>query len=94
VVVFGLLLVAAARTTPSVSLALVGAFALFHGYAHAVAMPQMAPAFTYWLGLLIATAVLQLSGIALGSEFGGARSRKLLRWGGAAIACGGMLLFA
>jgi len=94
VVVLGLMLAAAARTAPSASLALVGTFALFHGYAHAVEIPQMNPVFSYALGLLTTTALLQLAGIALGREFRRANGEHLLRWGGAAIACGGMLLLA
>lgn len=94
VVVLGLLLLAAARIKPAAGLVLVGAFALFHGNVHALEMPQMIPAFTYGLGLLITTALLQLAGFAIGREFRHACGRWLLRWSGAAIACSGMLLAA
>lgn len=96
VVVLGLLLTTAARVAPSVSLALVGAFAVFQGYAHVVEMPQIVPALSYGLGLVVTTAVLHLAGVALGSALvlRGASGQRLVHWGGAAIASGGMLLWA
>ncbi len=94
VVALGLLLAIAPHIAPSLSLGLAGAFALFHGYAHGAAMLQMVPAFSYLLGLVIATAVLPLAGIALGGELRRAGGQWLLRCAGAVIACSGMLLWA
>lgn len=92
--VLGLLLATAARVAPSMSLALIGTFAVFHGHAHGAEIPQIAPVLSYGLGLVVTTAVLQLTGIALGSGLRGASGERLVRWGGAAIASGGLLLWA
>jgi urease accessory protein len=47
--------------------ALAGAFALFHGYAHAVEMPVDAAALRYMAGFAVATTAVQLAGLGLGS---------------------------
>jgi urease accessory protein len=46
--------------------ALVGFFAIFHGYAHGAEIPSAARALSYGVGFLIATALLHLAGISLG----------------------------
>ncbi len=45
---------------------LVGAFAIFHGYAHGAELPDGADAVAYSLGFVIATGLLHLAGIAVG----------------------------
>jgi len=94
VVVLGLLLAAAVRLAPSLGLALVATFAVFHGYAHALEMPQAVSTLSYGLGLVMTTAVLQVAGLALASALRGASGERSLRWGGAAIASAGLLLWA
>lgn len=91
-VVLGLLLATAIRVSAPVSLALVGTFALFHGFAHAAAMPPLLPASSYIPGLLVTTAVLQWAGISLAREFRPTGGQRMLRWSGAAIAGVGVLL--
>ena len=49
---------------------LVGAFAVFHGFAHGAEMPADASAATYAGGFLLATAMLHLAGIGLGLVIG------------------------
>jgi urease accessory protein len=46
--------------------ALVGLFALFHGYAHGRELPSAADPLGYSAGFVLATGMLHLSGIALG----------------------------
>ncbi len=53
------------------AMALVGAFAVFHGHAHGAEMAESADGFTYALGFVTATALLHLAGIA--AAFGVAR---------------------
>src|SRR3546814_13523521 len=48
------------------AMALVGAFAVFHGHAHGAEMPVAASGLAYGLGFLLATALLPGSGLALG----------------------------
>lgn len=66
VILFGALLVGAARLPVQAGMALVGVFALFHGYAHGAEMPEAASAFTYGLGFVLATALLHISGAVAG----------------------------
>ena len=45
---------------------LVGAFAIFHGYAHGKELPDGANAVAFSAGFVIATGLLHLCGIAFG----------------------------
>lgn len=64
--VFGLLIAAAVRLPAVAAVALVAAFALFHGHAHGAEMPQAAAPWLYAAGFLVATGVLHAAGISLG----------------------------
>ena len=61
--VMGLLLVSLARLPVTVSIALVGAFAIFHGHAHGAEMPSAATPLLNGLGFILATGTLHLVGI-------------------------------
>jgi urease accessory protein len=65
VFVIGGLVMGAVRLPAALAMAVVGLFALFHGYAHALEGPSTA-AGTYILGFLMATALLQGLGLGLG----------------------------
>jgi urease accessory protein len=65
VFVIGGLLMGAVRLSAAWATAIVGLFAAFHGYAHALEAPDAA-AGSYILGFLAATALLQGVGLALG----------------------------
>jgi urease accessory protein len=67
VFVIGGLLMGAVRLSTAWATAIVGLFAAFHGYAHALEAPDAA-AGSYILGFLAATALLQ--GVGLGLGFG------------------------
>src|SRR3546814_2246047 len=74
-------------------MALVGAFAVFHGHAHGAEMPVAASGLAYGLGFLLATALLHGAGLALGfglDKAAGAASHKLARAGGAFIGPSGL----
>jgi len=89
VLVVGALIAAGARLGTVPAMALVAAFALFHGHAHGAEMPAAANATLYGLGFVVATALLHAAG------FGAAELAKrplLLRLGGGAIAATGVLL--
>ena len=76
-------------------MALVGFFAIFHGYAHGAEMPQDASGSAYAAGFLLATALLHSAGIALGllvdriTQLAGPR---LVQAGGGAIALAGVAI--
>jgi len=48
------------------AMALVGFFAIFHGYAHGLELPNTASAVNYVIGFVLATGLLLFAGIALG----------------------------
>ncbi len=64
--VLGLLILFAARLPLAVSMGIVGALAIFHGYAHGAEMPATALGLNYGAGFILSTAVLHLLGIGMG----------------------------
>jgi urease accessory protein len=69
VVALGLLIAAAVRLPVGLGAALVGLFALFHGYAHGGEMGAAA-ALPYAVGFALATALLHAAGIGIGLLLG------------------------
>ena len=65
-VVLGLLILFRAKLPLWVASVIVGAFAVFHGYAHGAELPAAANPFAYGVGFVIATGLLHLIGIAFG----------------------------
>src|SRR5689334_22759619 len=79
------------------AVALVGFFALFHGYAHGLETPETASGLHYGLGFIAATAALHALGIGLGlalGRFEGAFGRGLISMAGSAAALIGMVMLA
>ena len=68
---------------------LVGAFGLFHGYAHGVELPPGRDAAFYSLGFVVATGLLHAAGVGLGLAGRWRWGRAALRLAGAAIMLGG-----
>ncbi len=66
VVALGALVALRATPTISVAMAMVGLFAVFHGFAHGAEMPADASGLAYASGFLAATSLLHAAGIALG----------------------------
>jgi urease accessory protein len=65
-IVLGLMVALAARPPLWIAIVLVGAFAIFHGYAHGRELPDDANAVAFSAGFVIATGLLHLTGIAFG----------------------------
>ena len=79
------------------AMALVGAFAVFHGHAHGAEMGPSASGLTYALGFIIATALLHLAGIAAAfgtAKLAGRFGKAAARLSGAAFAIGGLGVLA
>ncbi len=90
VMLLGLMVVFAIRLPVNLSILLVGLFAVFHGYAHGLEIPQAGSALLYGSGFVLATALLHLAGIGLG---GIAYRRYLLsRLSGSIITLAGLYL--
>jgi urease accessory protein len=93
IVVLGALVAFGAKAPIAVLLALVGGFAVFHGYAHGAEMPEGAGGLAYGLGFLVATALLHLAGLAVGAAVGriGERTSPIaVRAVGGAVALAGV----
>jgi len=91
VLALGALVATMTRFTPSLSMTLVGLFALFHGYAHGHEMPAAAGALPFSVGFVLATALLHGAGLAIGLGF--QKQPRVLRWAGASIAASSICFF-
>ena len=89
-IILGLMVALAARPPLWVAAALVGAFAIFHGYAHGRELPDGANAVAYSAGFVIATGLLHLAGIAFGLLAHWPAGRLAVRGAGGAIALVGL----
>lgn len=84
-IVLGLMVAFAVRAPLLLAVAAVGAFAIFHGYAHGAELPPGADAIAFSAGFVIATGLLHLAGIGFGLA---------ARWplGGVAVRLAGALI--
>ena len=85
-IMLGAMVAGAVRPPLWVAALLVGAFAIFHGYAHGVELPVGADAIAFSMGFVIATGMLHLSGIAFGGLSHWRAGRIAVRVLGAVIA--------
>ena len=92
VLVLGAVVALTLRPSLAISLPLIGAFALLHGYSHGVELPASASALTYGAGFIAATLVLHLIGIAIGLIANRLPVRFAARTAGGAIAVLGVVL--
>jgi urease accessory protein len=93
VMVFGLLIALDSRLPTAAGMAIVGAFAVFHGYAHAVEMPAQASLADFGSGMVVGTLALHAIGIGLGS-LSARFPRIALQTAGAGIALAGVGLLS
>ena len=89
VLVLGLLIATRSQWSVMAGIAIASAFAVFHGYAHAVEMPFAASPLLYAAGFVLATALLHGAGV-IGGLLGG----RWMRLAGVAIAASGLALVA
>lgn len=93
VVVLGIAVALRWHAPTVVAVAIVALFAIFHGHAHGTELPRAAAPHWYAAGFVLATGLLHLAGIALGTLTRVRGGVWLLRAGGAAIALvGGWIL--
>jgi urease accessory protein len=91
VVAIGLFAAVALKVPTPWAMVLVGFFALFHGYAHGGEMGA-ATAGSYLLGFALATTLLHVAGLAVGSLLGAGVGRTIIRAAGASTAFAGLWL--
>src|SRR3954454_9168456 len=88
-IILGALVAFGARAPLWSATCLVGALAIFHGYAHGRELPGGASAVAFSAGFVIATGTLHLSGIAFGLLVRWPAGRLAVRAAGTAIALTG-----
>ena len=89
-VVLGALIALRVRAPLAIAMVLVGIFAIFHGYAHGVEMPEQISAITYSAGFVIGTGLLHLAGVAIGFATRLPRGELLVRGCGGGISAIGL----
>jgi urease accessory protein len=82
------------RPAEWVSLAIVGFFALCHGYAHGVELPRSADPADYAVGFVLATGMIHLVGIGVGLVLAKPAAGRFAQALGGAIAFGGVYFLA
>jgi urease accessory protein len=87
----GGLIATATRFRPSLSMVVVGFFALFHGYAHGHEMPAAMSALSFSTGFILATLLLHGLGIAAGLAL--QNQRRVMAFAGSAIAVCSIFFF-
>lgn len=91
--ILGLIIFRGGYLPHTVSIALIGLFALCHGYAHGSEMPPSVSIFPYATGFMMATTLLHLCGIGIALFIKGFCGINWLRLSGVVIALyGGFLL--
>ena len=93
ILVLGLAIVAAWRPWEMIPVAIVGTFALFHGYAHGVELPLSGDPAAYAAGFVLATGFIHVCGIVVGLWLKKPVHGWLARGLGGAIAAGGVFFF-
>jgi urease accessory protein len=89
-IVLGLLVALAARPPLWLCAGIVGAFAVFHGHAHGVELPEAATPAAYAAGFVVATGLLHVAGILFGLLAHWPAGRAAVRVGGGVICAGGV----
>ncbi|HZF33300.1 MAG TPA: HupE/UreJ family protein [Candidatus Angelobacter sp.] len=90
ILVLGLAIACKWRPVEVVPLALIAIFALCHGYAHGVELPNAADPAAYAVGFVLATGMIHITGIVVGLLLGKPLHGWLARGVGAVIAAGGV----
>ncbi len=76
------------------AMTLVGVFAIFHGHAHGSEIPHAANPLAYGVGFVVATGLLHLAGILIGTLNHWPAGEKVVRVAGAGIAALGTYFLA
>jgi len=92
VLVLGAMIAFTLRPAIATSVALIGLFALVHGYSHGAELPAQGSAWAYGAGFILATLGLHMMGLAIGAMSDRAPVRFVARAAGATIAAVGVLL--
>lgn len=87
IIVLGALVTWGRPLAPMAAMALVGFFAVFHGYAHGIEVPVAGAGAAYCIGFALAS--LSLHGLGVGAGTGMLKQRQAMRLSGMAVALAG-----
>lgn len=73
-----------------IALAMVGVFAIFHGYAHGAELPEAADGVSYGIGFVLATGLIHIAGIGFGLAALSRYEGKIARVAGGAMSLAGV----
>lgn len=90
--VLGLMIALSARPPLWMAACIVGIFAIFHGYAHGTELPHAAQPLAFGMAFVLATGMLHVFGILLGTIHRWPIGARVLRFAGAGVACASILL--
>lgn len=93
VLLLGFFVATSLRLPLPLSAVIVGIFAIFHGNAHGLEMPETASGLLYGAGFIISTAVLHMVGIGLGVGMQRLLRAPAVRLVGGAVALGSIYLY-
>ncbi len=94
VIVLGLAIAFAWKAQEWTALLLIATFAVFHGYAHGIELPQAVDPASYSIGFVVATGVIHVVGIGIGSLLARPWEGQLSRCLGGLIAVSGLYFAA
>ncbi len=89
-IVLGAMVAFATRAPLWVAAVIVASFAVFHGYAHGLELPNSVSPITYSVGFVVATGLLHLVGIGFGLLVRWPAGKVAIRAGGGIIALAGV----
>ena len=92
--VIGALVAMKSRPPLAVAVAVVAAFAIFHGHAHGTELPSATSPLAYSLGFVVSTGLLHLAGIAFALLVRWPAGEWAVRAGGGAIAAAGLFFLS
>jgi urease accessory protein len=92
--VLGAVVLAAIRLPLTISMGIVGALAVFHGYAHGAELPTGASGLEYAAGFICSTALLHLVGLGLALLVQKFSQDRFVQFAGAGILVSGLFLTA
>ena len=90
IIVLGAAIAFVWRPPEWVALAVIGIFAIFHGYAHGAELPTATDPADFAIGFVVATGLIHIAGIAVGLGFQRVHAGKLSRALGGLIGIGGL----
>lgn len=88
-IALGLMVLREAKPNLLAAAFLVGFFAIFHGHAHGTELPPGANGLLYSIGFVVATGLLHVTGIGIGTIHRWPKGRVALRVAGAVVMAGG-----